>query len=215
MTCRYKLRAERIIRRIHRIIDESGGTYLDALKPSTIDEVIYTVCTSRWGRSPLFDAAAVALAKWTPMVMLFVITVAGFGFAWPVHHPASIVPSLAAVISAVLARGLNEPLTRLFARPRPFEMSMINPLLRHETGESFPSNHATGAFALACPFIGCEPYADTLFILAILLCLSRIYTGLHYFTDVVAGAVNGTVVALLVVLAAHTIYGLPLFALPL
>lgn len=179
-------------------------------QPTTIDEAIFTMCTTLWRRSSLLDATAVALAQWTPMVMLFLITAAGFGFGWTVSPHISIALALTAVVAAVSARVVNEPLSRSFARPRPFDTCMVNALMRHESGESFPSNHATGAFALACPFIGFEPYAGVLFTLAVLLCLSRLYTGLHYFTDIVAGAINGTVMALVVVFAVRMLFGQPL-----
>ncbi len=58
---------------------------------------------------------------------------------------------------------------------------------------SFPSGHATRVFFLASMAWGIAPiwFAILLTIWAPLVALSRIQTGLHYLSDVVAGAVFG------------------------
>ncbi|QSO49121.1 phosphatase PAP2 family protein [Alicyclobacillus mengziensis] len=177
----------------------------------SFDSRLYNWTTHRWGKSISLDAIFVALAQWTPIVMLSVIVLAATGFAWNSHISGSpFVPAVTSVVSAMFARLLNEPITRVSNRPRPFEQSLVPPLLRHDEGGSFPSNHATGAFALAFGFLQHTPYPLTwyffiLVILAVLLALARVYTGLHYLTDVLAGSVNGMVVAVLVGALIHRV----------
>lgn len=75
-------------------------------------------------------------------------------------------------------------LKNLIMRPRP-PMAAL-------TDYSFPSSHATIAWALAVVLAAKEPRLKYFYYtLAILICLSRIYLGDHYPSDVVAGSVLG------------------------
>ena len=57
---------------------------------------------------------------------------------------------------------------------------------------SFPSNHAVNNFAAASFFAKLYPrYKSVLFITASLVALSRVYLGLHYPSDIIAGAAIG------------------------
>ena len=62
---------------------------------------------------------------------------------------------------------------------------------------SFPSGHTTSS--LACTWVllmrGPKRWGIPLFVLAILIGLSRVYVGVHYPTDVLAGAVIGILCA--------------------
>jgi undecaprenyl-diphosphatase len=104
--------------------------------------------------------------------------------------------SLAAVAGGAV---LNQLLKELFARPRP---SFADPLLS-ETSYSFPSGHAMlslityGVLAYFAVLALQTWRARTAVVfgaalLVILIGVSRMYLGVHYFSDVVAGfAVGG------------------------
>ncbi|MBZ0199680.1 MAG: phosphatase PAP2 family protein [Ignavibacteriaceae bacterium] len=68
---------------------------------------------------------------------------------------------------------------------------------------SFPSNHATNNFAVAVLFYRIYPNLKLpLFIAASLIALSRVYLGLHYPSDIIAGAMVGSAFGYLFSLAA-------------
>ncbi|CAI6017905.1 hypothetical protein PAECIP112173_00134 [Paenibacillus sp. JJ-100] len=87
---------------------------------------------------------------------------------------------------------------RLYPRIRPYlalpdTITFRNPLTDH----SFPSGHTTAIFSVTVPFMAAEPILFlTLLPVAVIVGFSRIYLGLHYPSDVLAGATIGTLVAL-------------------
>lgn len=100
-----------------------------------------------------------------------------------------------AVAAAVVSADLLAELGKLLVdRHRPFE-HQLGP---RETSHSFPSGHSATAFAGATMLAAYVPRLRLpLFVLATLIALSRLYNGVHYPTDVIAGAVLGTATALL------------------
>jgi len=70
------------------------------------------------------------------------------------------------------------------------------PLVRLPATGSFPSGHATVAFACATVLALAVPrLALPLFALAALVAWSRVYVGVHYPLDVLAGALLGVALA--------------------
>ena len=64
---------------------------------------------------------------------------------------------------------------------------------------SFPSGDTESAFALACVIAAfCGRLRRPAFAVAALVALSRVYFGCHYFSDVLGGALLGTLVATIV-----------------
>ncbi|HEX3910796.1 MAG TPA: phosphatase PAP2 family protein [Solirubrobacteraceae bacterium] len=97
-----------------------------------------------------------------------------------------------ATVAATYA--LNTALKLLFRRRRP-ELDGLPPLTATPTRLSFPSAHASTAFAGAFAYTRLGLPAPPLYGLAAKLSLSRLYLGVHYPSDVLAGALLGTAVA--------------------
>jgi undecaprenyl-diphosphatase len=103
-----------------------------------------------------------------------------------------------ATAAAGIALLVAQPITHLVDRTRPYidHPAHAHLLISRSHDPSFPSDHATGAFALA---FGIWLYDRTigtvLLALAAILAFSRVYVGTHYPGDVVAGALIGIAVA--------------------
>jgi len=80
----------------------------------------------------------------------------------------------------------------IVARPRPFEVLEGINVLDTETLAGFPSGHATFVF-LAAYLLSKEfpKYKIHFYSLAMLVAFSRIYVGVHYPLDVLAGSIIG------------------------
>jgi undecaprenyl-diphosphatase len=101
----------------------------------------------------------------------------------------------AAVTSVILFLLLK----RIFHRRRPCEIephcwSRVLPPDQF----SFPSGHTITAFAIAIPLAACYPAVEIpLLVVAVSIALSRIMLGMHYLSDVVAGAILGSTIGIL------------------
>lgn len=95
----------------------------------------------------------------------------------------------------------NMFLKHLVGRIRPYEaVEGLQRLIGPQGDFSFPSGHTGSSFAAAvvilimCP----KKIGVPAMILAVLIGFSRLYLGVHYPSDVIAGAVTGTLIALFV-----------------
>ena len=88
---------------------------------------------------------------------------------------------------------LNTAIKQVVRRHRP-HLPDLPPLTGTPTALSFPSAHASTSFAGALCYSGLGLPIVPLYGLAIGLSLSRLYLGVHYPSDVLAGALLGTLV---------------------
>ncbi len=95
-----------------------------------------------------------------------------------------------ATVAATYA--LNTGLKLVIRRPRP-ELPGLPALTGTPTRFSFPSAHASTSFAGARAYARMGLPAPVLYGLAVGMSLSRLYLGVHYPSDVLAGAVLGAV----------------------
>jgi membrane-associated phospholipid phosphatase len=87
----------------------------------------------------------------------------------------------------------------LINKPRPYEAMDITPLFPKDTvGKSFPSRHSASIFSIAmASFTFSTAVGVTLLIIGVIMCASRVIAGVHYISDVTAGAVFAILLALL------------------
>jgi undecaprenyl-diphosphatase len=122
--------------------------------------------------------------------LLLAVAVSGFSWSRPwlwTRVGAAIL--LAEAMSGALKEGIERDRPPV-SRPEP------EPLLETPTTFSFPSGHATVSFACATVLALAVPRLRwPLFALAALVAWSRVYVGVHYPGDVLAGAVLGVAIA--------------------
>jgi undecaprenyl-diphosphatase len=111
------------------------------------------------------------------------------------HHIRHIATMVGVPVFAWL---ISHTIKDIVAHPRPdLSVALIVP----DSLYSFPSGHATLMFALAATMYAYDKKAGLfLAILAILTGIARVLAGVHYWYDIVAGAVLGYVVSLVVVI---------------
>jgi undecaprenyl-diphosphatase len=149
---------------------------------------------------------AVFRLKWpvlTAVMRAFTI-VGTAGFIWGVLAAGAflltglrpshlLVPWVAVALSWTLAEGAKY----LFNRARPFiDDTEVAPLIKTPSSSSFPSGHSATAAAGALTLSAVYPsFAPALVLAGFLVALSRIYLGVHYPFDVLAGVLIGIVTA--------------------
>ncbi|WP_306722599.1 phosphatase PAP2 family protein [Ferrimicrobium acidiphilum] len=94
---------------------------------------------------------------------------------------------------------INVIVKSLFSRERPIDQSYEHPHhLRYPLTSSFPSGHATAAFAAATLLSDRTWLRWLLYPLATLVALSRIHVRIHHASDVLGGAIIGLCFAKLI-----------------
>ena len=102
-----------------------------------------------------------------------------------------------AALSLALCGVVGNLIKMLVMRPRPFlEIEELIPLVARPDSYSFPSMHTACAFAvtLVALKMGEGKWRYLLLTFAVIVSLSRIYVGVHYTSDVLAGFLLGALI---------------------
>ena len=156
----------------------------------TIDQIIFQVINGLAHKWWLLDWLGIFLASY---LNYFLILIAIFllikerNWRWRIYF------FCLASLSVILARGVITEIIRFFYyRPRPFLVLQIQPLVNHDITASFPSGHATAYFALALAIFYINRKWGWWFLgAALLMGLARIFVGVHWPLDILAGALIG------------------------
>ena len=160
--------------------------------PASLDAAVLDESVE--SRTGMLTAAAVAVTNLGSTVAMAGLAVVAGGWLWFHGRRADAVLVVGAMSGAALVfRGLKE----LLDRPRP----PLDGRLVHATNESLPSGHATMAIVVIGTLVvlawsGRSPAGRAVMLAAAALWvgavgLTRLYLGVHWFSDVVAGWLVG------------------------
>ncbi len=111
---------------------------------------------------------------------------------WKKTRPIGVTILISLVFDYVI---INRTLKGLIARPRPFAVNegIVTLISKPAAYRSFPSGHSGASFAAMFALYRWVPKKIGIpaLILATLIALSRLYVGVHYPTDIIAGCIVG------------------------
>lgn len=145
-------------------------------------------------RSDILDPLAQAYTSMGNAGVVWIVLSAVM-LCFPQTRRAGLLALLAMLLGLVCTNLILKPLVE---RPRPWlDVVGLVPLVDEPDPNSFPSGHTTAAFAAAMIFWRALPDSwlgtkITGVTMAVLMGLSRLYVGVHYPSDVLAGAVIGS-----------------------
>ena len=104
---------------------------------------------------------------------------------------------LSIIIPAVTLVGVYV-MRKLINRQRPYEKFGTDSLIaKNKKGQSFPSNHSACGFVIALTGFSLNPILGFgLLAIALIIALTRIFAGVHFVSDVIAGVIIGTLAGL-------------------
>ncbi len=182
------------------------------------DLTIYHAINGLAGHNHLLDAAMKFFAKDALEIYAVLFLIAWFLMPKSdIKHRHALV---VAVFSGILALLVNVVISHVWFRPRPFTAlpkGSFTQLISHSTDASFPSDHTSGSFGFAAASWGTNQswISWSFTILAIIVMFSRIYVGVHWPTDVIAGFIVGTVSGRFMWRFSRFIYPLTVFGMKL
>lgn len=138
-------------------------------------------------------------------IMIFITSLGDKGMIWILATVLLLIPKKtrkAGMVSAVALLGSllfnNMLIKNIVQRPRPYvTLEDLRIIIPRPFEYSFPSGHSSSSFAAAVSFYRLLPkkLGIPAIVLAGLIAFSRLYVGVHYPTDVLAGALMGIVLS--------------------
>lgn len=112
--------------------------------------------------------------------------------------------SLYALCSFVLAVLISKLIGMVYFHPRPFVEHLGTQLVDHAPDSSFPSDHSTAAFSISFAIYWMRRrFGSYMLGLAAFTALSRVFIGVHFPADILAGAVIGFLTSLIIYKSRH------------
>jgi len=168
-----------------------------------LDENFLSFIMQATGRWHFFDILIVIFAQYLVYAVPLLLLIFWF---WPTYNDIrkkdeqkNIASALVAAIFSWLA--ICQSLIHIFKRTRP-DLALLNhkELFFHRPTYSFPSDHASMLFGLTFYFYfsGEHKKGHLFLVLAIIISVFRVFAGVHFPLDILAGVVVGFIGALII-----------------
>jgi undecaprenyl-diphosphatase len=133
------------------------------------------------------------------IVLLAIALVAGWWISRRSASTRGVTTSVWGIFAALIALAIAQPISHAVNEKRPFvAIPSALTLIHHSTDAGFPSDHSTAAGAAAAVLVFVSWRLGLVaWVLALLVAFSRVYVGVHYPQDVLAGLALGAAVACL------------------
>tara|TARA_Y100000996_G_C22558117_1_gene656323 strand:+ start:3699 stop:4292 length:594 start_codon:yes stop_codon:yes gene_type:complete len=156
-----------------------------------IDLKIFGFINRLSGNIKIIDEIAILFANdyFVPVFIGLILLFHWIGFANSNLKESAQMHVIKSIMIMVIANAIILLINQIIFRERPFVENEVNLLFYMPTDSSFPSNACAGSVSLALGFFD-KKWIKTfmfLFVLAILMSTSRIYVGVHYPIDILAG----------------------------
>ncbi|HZO05536.1 MAG TPA: phosphatase PAP2 family protein [Solirubrobacterales bacterium] len=148
------------------------------------------------GHSPGMEGVAKALGKAGNNGLVWVVLGLVLALIDPDHREEWLICAVLGPVAIVLNYGIK----LLVKRPRPV-LEGLPPLGGAPSSLSFPSAHALSSFAVATAMFRVDPASAGALVVALAISICRPYLGMHYPSDVLAGAFLGVLLGLIVPLS--------------
>lgn len=147
---------------------------------------------THWANGALAKYATLGIAVF-PLAIL-----AAWWVARKDRDPRRVAAAIWAALAALAALAVNQGVSHLVGRPRPYLTHPgVHLLVGRSADFSFASDHVCAAAAVAAAlFLVDRRIGIVTAILALLMAFARVYVGAHYPGDVLGGMVLGSLVAL-------------------
>jgi len=168
-----------------------------------LDFYLFGGLNSLAGKYFWLDTLAVFFAQYFEYVFIFLLVLL---LAKSFKKYAYI--AVEAFFAAILAKEIFvDTIRQLFPRVRPFVEKQIYLLIQHPVTASFPSAHAAFYFAIATIVYFHNKKIGLVFLIsASLISIARVFSGVHWPSDVLVGGLIGVLSALIVRRVAKGIY---------
>jgi len=153
-----------------------------------IDFYIFQIVNNWAGQWIWLDTLGIFFAKYFEFILVFCL------FLFLLKNFEKYLPMIwQAILAGILSRLVFTEIIRwLLPKVRPFIENDVNLLLNHASTSAFPSGHAAFYFALSSVVYFYNKRVGILFFIAsFLICLSRVFCGIHWPLDILAGAIVG------------------------
>jgi undecaprenyl-diphosphatase len=149
------------------------------------------------GQNPAFDSLMIWITQLGVPAIVALVALQWFSRT---NRPHIRYAAICAGLAFLLGLAINQGLLLMIHRVRPYDAGVSHLLIAPSVDWSFPSDHATAVAAIAMAFVLARLPRHALVFAApaLLVCISRVYVGTHYASDVLGGAAIGILAAVLV-----------------